>query len=102
MANISLSLEWQYTSHLFKDRILMSSDNESQTTATIEGNTKPLPLQGPVVWSEKRQGLCDALPYFKMHQGSLYSRKLAPKGFLIDGECTHRDMMDGDIIITSL
>ncbi|KAL2757753.1 hypothetical protein ACRALDRAFT_2016840 [Sodiomyces alcalophilus JCM 7366] len=92
----------RWSEQIQRDSIRMSSDNESHTTVTIEGNAKPLPVQDPVVWAEKRQSLCDALPYFKMHQGSLYSKRLVPKGFLIDGEFTHRDMMNGDIVITSL
>ncbi|ROT34664.1 hypothetical protein SODALDRAFT_285960 [Sodiomyces alkalinus F11] len=68
----------------------------------MEGDVKLLPVHCPVVWAEKRQSLCDALPYFKMHQGSLYSKQLIPKGFLIDGEFTYRDMMNTDIVITSL
>ncbi|KAH6697235.1 hypothetical protein F5X68DRAFT_226622 [Plectosphaerella plurivora] len=56
----------------------------------------------PPVWAEKRQALCDALPYFKSHQGSLYTSKLVAKGILIDGELSIRDILTQDVIITAL
>lgn len=57
---------------------------------------------GPPVWSDKRQALCDALPYFKSHQGAMYTSGLVMKGFLIDGEVSIRDMLTSNVIITSL
>lgn len=65
-------------------------------TDTIELSRQPL------VWSDKRQSLCDTLPYFKSHQGSLYSHDLIARGILIDGEITIRDTITPNVIITAL
>ena len=56
----------------------------------------------PKIWGKRRQGLCDALPYFKAHQGSLYTVDLLPLGFLIADEARARDHFDGQVIITSV
>lgn len=60
------------------------------------------PYGEPPVWSDKRQALCDALPYFKSHQGSLYSSRLVAKGILVDSEASIRDTMTSDVIIYAL
>lgn len=39
------------------------------------------PSQQPV-WASTRQSLCDALPYFKAHQGGVYTKDCFPKGIL--------------------
>ncbi|KAI2637666.1 hypothetical protein GGS26DRAFT_603401 [Hypomontagnella submonticulosa] len=55
----------------------------------------------PPVWAEKRAALNDALPYFKAHQGALYTRNLIPKGMLIDQMVGARDHFSSQVIITS-
>jgi hypothetical protein len=63
---------------------------------------KDKPLGTPEIWAMRRQALCDALPYFKSHQGSLYTVDLVPFGLLISGQARDRDMFDGQVIITTM
>lgn len=60
------------------------------------------PLAEPKIWAKRRQGLCDALPYFKSHQGSLYTTNRVPHGLLIAKEARARDHFDGQVIITTV
>lgn len=63
---------------------------------------KPEPHGQPLAWAEKRAALNDALPYFKSHQGSVYTAGLMPKGMLIDGIVGTRDHFSSEVIITSM
>ncbi|KAI1760562.1 hypothetical protein GGR53DRAFT_525955 [Hypoxylon sp. FL1150] len=60
------------------------------------------PHGSPEIWAEKRAALNDALPYFKAHQGSLYTKDLIPYGMLIDAEVGVRDHFSSQLIITSI
>jgi hypothetical protein len=62
---------------------------------------RPEPSSPPPVWANTRQQLCDALPYYKSHHGAIYKHKGA-KGILVDKEVTMRDVLDHEIIITTL
>lgn len=50
----------------------------------------------PLVWATNRQSLCDALPYFKSHQGGVYTKNRLPQGILIarNGEVRDTVLMD--------
>jgi len=63
---------------------------------------RPPPLGLPRVWSEARGALCEALPYFKAYQGSLYSKGKVANGFLIDKEVDHGDVFASQVIISSV
>lgn len=65
-------------------------------------STRPPPLGLPRVWSEARGALCEALPYFKAYQGSLYSKGKVANGFLIDKEVDHGDVFASQVIISSV
>ncbi|KAF3065221.1 hypothetical protein GL218_02397 [Daldinia childiae] len=69
--------------------------------AEIHAN-KPEPHGQPLAWADKRAAFNDALPYFKSHQGSVYSAGLMPKGMLIDGIVGMRDHFSSQVIITSI
>ncbi|KAI1779325.1 hypothetical protein F4818DRAFT_455388 [Hypoxylon cercidicola] len=79
-----------------------SATGSSSTSQTTELKSLPEPHGQPAVWSEKRASLCDALPYFKAHQGSVYMRDLYAYGMLIDGEVGIRDHFSSQLIITSI
>ncbi|KAM0333566.1 hypothetical protein ACHAQA_002231 [Verticillium albo-atrum] len=64
--------------------------------------SKPEPIRAPLIWSENRQALCDALWYFKQHQAAAYPVDGVLRGFLLDGVPTARDMITPDVIITTL
>ncbi|KAI6088483.1 hypothetical protein F4821DRAFT_277204 [Hypoxylon rubiginosum] len=60
------------------------------------------PHGSPRVWAEKRAALSDSLPYFRIHQGSLQTQNMVPKGMLIDSEVGPRDYFGSQVIITSI
>ncbi|KAI0379089.1 hypothetical protein F5Y04DRAFT_283175 [Hypomontagnella monticulosa] len=67
---------------------------------------KPEPHGEPPVWSERRGALADALPYFKAHEGGLYTKKWPNGkrdlyGVLIDKMVGVRDHFSSQVIITS-
>ncbi|KAI2781474.1 hypothetical protein F4815DRAFT_492668 [Daldinia loculata] len=75
----------------------------STSVDPAEGHAnKPEPHGQPLAWAEKRAALNDALPYFKSHQGSVYTAGLMPKGMLIDGIVGTRDHFSSEVIITSI
>lgn len=55
-----------------------------------------------LVWAGKRQALCDALPYFKSHQGGTYTQKNIPKGMLLDQGVEPRDIFGRHKLITTV
>ncbi|OTA91335.1 hypothetical protein M434DRAFT_32784 [Hypoxylon sp. CO27-5] len=48
--------------------------------------SKPEPSAEPPVWAEVKAALADAVPYFRKHQGSLYTKDRIAQGMLIDAE----------------
>ncbi|KAK2018281.1 hypothetical protein LZ32DRAFT_680720 [Colletotrichum eremochloae] len=62
----------------------------------------PAPIGNPPVWAENRQALCDALPYFKAHEGSLYTKDKTIKGMLLNAFSSVRDYLGTETIITTL
>lgn len=74
----------------------------SDANNTYANGTNDTTLSGPVVWSNKRGGICEALPYFNSYKGSLYTKDKVVLGFLIDSEVDKRDVFSAQVIITSL
>jgi len=62
-------------------------------------NDFPEPYGQPPVWSEGRQGLCEALPYFNSYQSGTRRGHGMIHGFLIDGEVGDRDHFEDQVII---
>jgi hypothetical protein len=60
---------------------------------------KPMPHGQPLVWSDKRQGLCEALPYYRAYQSGAYTHAGKVLGFLCDGEVGDRDVFGEQIVI---
>lgn len=56
----------------------------------------------PPIYSENRQELCEALPYFRSYQSGHYVSKGFTRGYLLDGCPSHRDAFDdcGRVIIS--
>ncbi|KAK2032947.1 hypothetical protein LX32DRAFT_660923 [Colletotrichum zoysiae] len=65
-------------------------------------STLPAPIGSPPVWAENRQALCDALPYFKAHEGSVYTKDKLIKGMLLNAFSSVRDYLGAEVIITTL
>ncbi|KAI0119492.1 hypothetical protein F4814DRAFT_458716 [Daldinia grandis] len=78
-----------------------TATSTSQNPAEAHAN-KPEPHGQPLAWANKRAALNDALPYFKSHQGSVYTADLMPKGMLIDGVVGIRDHFSSQVVITSI
>ena len=63
---------------------------------------KPEPYGQPEVWADKRQQLCETLPYYVAYQSGAYTTSGIVMGQLIDMEVDRRDKFDEQIIITSV
>ncbi|XAO26948.1 hypothetical protein I312_105789 [Cryptococcus bacillisporus CA1280] len=60
------------------------------------------PTKSPPVWAESRQELCEALPYYRSFQSSLYMYKKVAYGYLLEAFPAHRDTWadNGRVIIS--
>ncbi|CAG8185575.1 unnamed protein product [Penicillium salamii] len=56
----------------------------------------------PPAWSEGRQQLCDAIPWFRCTQGAMYHSEGFCYGFLIDADGGTRSYLDEEILITRI
>jgi hypothetical protein len=65
-------------------------------------NDKPDPYGEPPVWADKRQSLCEALPYYKAYMSGAYQQAGVARGFLVDKEVGPRDKFEEEILITSV
>ncbi|KAK4229938.1 hypothetical protein QBC38DRAFT_69141 [Podospora fimiseda] len=63
---------------------------------------RPDPSVRPLVWSNQRGGLCEALPYYRAYKGSLHTSNKLAKGFLIDVEIDQGDFFGQQVIISSV
>jgi hypothetical protein len=61
---------------------------------------KPAPFGQPPVWADKRQGLCEALPYYKAYQSGAHINNGIVRGFLVDKEVGPRDKFEEEIMIS--
>lgn len=68
---------------------------KGEETHAAGENRDVAPAQS-VVWASNRQALCDALPYFKSHQGGVYTKDCFPQGILFarNGEMGDTVMMN--------
>ncbi|RFU26389.1 hypothetical protein B7463_g9945, partial [Scytalidium lignicola] len=60
---------------------------------------KPKPFGEPFVWADKRQQLCEALPYYRAYQSGAYMHDGIVKGFLCDKEVGFRDKFTDEVMI---
>jgi hypothetical protein len=63
---------------------------------------KPAPYGEPPVWADKRQCLCEALPYYKAYMSGVYQQAGVACGFLVDKEVGPRDKFQDEFLITSV
>ena len=78
------------------------SKPQAKTDPTELHDSKPEPSGMPQVWAEKRSALCNALPYFRSHQSSLYSHNGVAVGMLIDAKVGDHDIFSSQVIITTM
>src|SRR6266536_2981833 len=62
-------------------------------------HNKPEPFGAPPVWADKRQQLCETLPYYRAYQSGAYTSDGVVCGFLCDKEVGVRDKFDDQIMI---
>lgn len=60
---------------------------------------KPEPSGQPPVWAEKRQALCETLPYYKAYMSGAYMHDGIAKAFMVDKEVGPRDKFNEEIVI---
>lgn len=63
-------------------------------------HAEPRVMGQPPVWADKRQQLCETLPYYMAYQSGVYQNMGIPHGMLIDAESRLNDVFDPEIIIT--
>lgn len=63
---------------------------------------KPEPSGNPQVWSDSRAALCNALDYFRCHQGGTYSKNNVAVGLLIDAKVGDNDLFSSQVVITAM
>lgn len=93
-----------------RDRSSSDASFEVRKRARVEPEQATFP--GPIrdntprtprlAWSKTRQALCDALPFFKAHKGGTYTKDKTVHGLLIGGFSEPRDLVDQDVIITTV
>lgn len=60
---------------------------------------KPAPYGQPPVWADKRQSLCETLPYYRAYQSGAYMHNKIVRAFMADKEVGPRDKFEEEIMI---
>ncbi|KAI9743396.1 MAG: hypothetical protein M1818_003243 [Claussenomyces sp. TS43310] len=60
---------------------------------------KPPPYGRPPVWADKRQQLCETLPYYRAYQSGAYVQDGTARAFMVDKEVGPRDKLNEEILI---
>lgn len=60
---------------------------------------KPTPYGQPPVWADKRQNLCEALPYYKAYMSGAHLHDGMVRAFMVDKEVGIRDKLNDEILI---
>lgn len=91
---------------------LQDSSTKRQRLALIEGledhvhfahdSPKDRNFTEREIWSNRRQGLCEALPWYKSYKGSLYTALKVPLGMLLDSLDRPQDVLQAQVIITTV
>jgi len=63
---------------------------------------RPLPVGKPPAASNLRAAFCQALPYWRVHQGGVHSNNKIATGMLMNGPTTPRDVIQNQVIITTV
>jgi hypothetical protein len=91
---------------------LQDSNTKRQRLALIEGledythfahgDPKDRNFTEREMWSNRRQGLCETLPWYKAYKGSLHTAIKVPLGMLLDGLDRPQDVLQAQVIITTV
>jgi hypothetical protein len=61
---------------------------------------KPAPYGQPPVWADKRQSLCETLPYYRAYMSGAYMHCQTVRAFMVDKEVGPRDKFEEEIMIS--
>jgi len=61
---------------------------------------KPAPYGQPPVWADKRQSLCETLPYYRAYMSGAYMHCQIVRAFMVDREVGPRDKFEEEIMIS--
>jgi len=61
---------------------------------------KPAPCGQPPVWADKRQSLCETLPYYRAYMSGAYMHLQMVRAFMVDKEVGPRDKFEEEIMIS--
>jgi hypothetical protein len=61
---------------------------------------KPAPYGQPPVWADKRQSLCETLPYYRAYMSGAYMHCQIVRAFMVDKEVGPRDKFEEEIMIS--
>lgn len=75
--------------------------------APLMGESRPVhslmqSTRTPPVWANTRSALCDALDYFRSHEGGNYNKDGITHGILLDGIGSIRDYANGTVLVTNM
>ncbi|KAF6835908.1 hypothetical protein CPLU01_04011 [Colletotrichum plurivorum] len=65
-------------------------------------NPPGVAFRKPPIWADNRQALCDALTYYKAHEGSFYTKDGIVMGVLVGKQTSVRDILSNEVIITAV
>jgi hypothetical protein len=65
-------------------------------------NISEVAAMSPPVWANSRSALCDAVDYFRSHEGGNYNKDGITHGILLDATGSARDYTDAAVIITTM
>lgn len=83
-----------------KRRATASRNNGHEPYHRNMQEDKPAPYGQPPVWADKRQSLCETLPYYRAYQSGPYISSGIIRGFLVDKEVGPRDKFQEEIMIS--
>lgn len=73
---------------------------EADTVTKRQRSSGNLPFGKPEVWADRRQQLCETVPYYDSYQSSWYAPKLDARSMLLAKDDSPRSYTDDQIIIT--
>ncbi|KAK6199672.1 hypothetical protein LQW54_009990 [Pestalotiopsis sp. IQ-011] len=80
-----------------------ASEYSTPESSTSDPSTSDSSSTRPPVWAKTRAALCDALSYFRIHEGGNYNLGGVTYGLLFDSaDGLERDYLDGTVIISSV
>ncbi|PBP16630.1 hypothetical protein BUE80_DR012643 [Diplocarpon rosae] len=77
-------------------------DEQEKSESINATRNQPESFGSPSVWADKRQQLCETLPWYKAYQAGAYTHNGVAYGLMWDSKSAARDLFDDHIIICTL